>query len=94
MWTLVRKTDRTDEPATTEEASAPEPAAESPIEAAEDEIADKAEELNIEVIMAVGASSACPTRRRETTGALEPVDIQENDDPGTAKQSVFEVLQE
>ena len=60
------------------------------VETAENEIADKAEELNIEVIMAEEPA----TLDEETTGALEPVDIQEIDDPGTAKQSVFEVLQE
>ena len=37
---------KTDEPATTEAASAPEPAAELPVETAEDEIADKAKEPN------------------------------------------------
>ena len=37
---------KTDEPATTETASVLEPAAESPVETAEDEIADKAKEPN------------------------------------------------
>ena len=37
---------KTDEPATTEAASVLEPAAESPVETAEDEIADKAKEPN------------------------------------------------
>ena len=64
MWTLVRKTARTDEPATTEAASAPEPAAESPVETAEDEIADKAEELKTERIMAEEPAALDPTKRR------------------------------
>ena len=64
MWTLVRKTARTDEPATTEAASAPKPAAESPVETGEDEIVDKAEELNIEVIMAEEPATLDPTKRR------------------------------
>ena len=64
MWTLVRKTARTEEPATTEAASAPKPAAESPVETAEDKIADKAEELNIEVIMAEEPATLDPTKRR------------------------------
>ena len=64
MWTLVRKTARTDKPATTEAASAPEPASQSPVETAEDEIADKAEELNIEAIMAVEPAALDPTKRR------------------------------
>ena len=38
MWTLVRKTARADEPTTTEAVRAPESAAESPVETAEDEI--------------------------------------------------------
>ena len=69
-------------------ASAPEPAAESPVETAEDEIADKAEELNIEVIMAEEPAALDPTKR--TTGALETVDVKEVDDPGSANQSVFD----
>ena len=64
IWTLVRKIARADEPATTEAASAPEPAAESPFETAEDEITDKAEELNIEVIMAKEPAALDPTKRR------------------------------
>ena len=40
MWTLVKKTARTDEPATTEAVGAPEPAAEPPVETTE------AEDLN------------------------------------------------
>ena len=64
MCTLVRKTAKTDEPATTEAASAPEPAAESPVETAEVEIADKAEELNIEVIMAEEPATLEQTKRR------------------------------
>ena len=55
---------RADEPATTEAASAPKPAAESPVETADDEIADKAEELNIEVIMAEEPATLDPTKRR------------------------------
>ena len=55
---------KTDEPATTEAASTPKPAAESPVETAEDEIADKAEELNIEVIMAEEPAALDPTKRR------------------------------
>ena len=42
MWTLVRKTARTDEPTTKEAVSAPEPAAEKPVETTE------AEDLNTE----------------------------------------------
>ena len=61
--TLVRKTARADEPATTDAASAPEPAAELPVETAEDEIADKAEELNIELIVAEEAAALDPTKR-------------------------------
>ena len=64
MWTLVRKTARADEPATTEAASAPEPAAESPVETAEFEIADKAQELDIEVILAEEPAALDPTKRR------------------------------
>ena len=56
VWTLVK-------PATTEAASARKPVAESPVEPAEDEIADRAEELNIEVIMAK-ESAFDPTKRR------------------------------
>ena len=41
----------------------PEPAAESPVETAEDEIADKAEELNIELTVAEPAALD-PTKRR------------------------------
>ena len=55
---------KTDEPATTKAACAPKPAAKSPVETAEDEIADKAEELNIEVIMAEEPAALDPTKRR------------------------------
>ena len=59
MWTLVRKTARTGEPATTEAASAPEP-----VETAEDEIADKADELNTEATVAEEPAALDPTKRR------------------------------
>ena len=41
---LGREDSKTDEPTTTDAASAPEPAAESPVETAEDEIAEPDEE--------------------------------------------------
>ena len=59
-----QETARADELATTDAASAPEPAAESPVETAEVEIADKAEELNIEVIMEEVPAALDPTERR------------------------------
>ena len=49
------------QPATTEAASAPEPAAESPVD--KDETADKAEELNIEVIMAEESAARDPWKQ-------------------------------
>ena len=54
---------KTDEPATTEAASVLEPAAESPVETAEDEIADKAEEPNTDENK-VKESALDPTKRR------------------------------
>ena len=83
MWTLVRKTARTDEPATTEAASVQEPAAESPVETAQDEIADKAEEPNADKNK-VKESALDPRKRR-----LELWNQSTSRNPGAAKRSVF-----
>ena len=64
MWTLVRKTARTHEPVTTEASSALEPAAEPPVETAEDEIADKAVEPNTDEIKMKKSAALDPTKRR------------------------------
>ena len=55
---------KTDEPVTTEAVSALEPAAESPVETAEDEIADKPEEPNTGEIKVEESAALDPTKRR------------------------------
>ena len=55
---------KTDEPVTTEASSALEQAAEPPVETAEDEVADKAEEPNTDDIMAEELAALDPTKRR------------------------------
>ena len=52
------------EPAAIEAASALEPAAESPVETAEDDIADKAEEPNTDEIKVKESAALDPTKRR------------------------------
>ena len=87
--TSDQKPAKSDEPATTEAVSAQEPAAESSVKTAEDAIADKAEEPNTDEIEVKESAALDPTKRR-LERALEPVDIQEGNDPGTTKQSVFD----
>ena len=63
---------------------------ELPVETAQDEIADKAEELNIEVVLAEEPAALDPTERDDWS--FRNVDIQEVGDPGTANQECVRLL--